>query len=72
MPRYKVELLSIDRKSKESKDDIQCFTFVDAHDKDDTVAKAKVIQKTQRPDIVSADTWCWFSYETAEKGGVDS
>jgi hypothetical protein len=72
MTRYKVELLSIDVKSEESKKDIQFFTFVDANDENDAVAKAKEIQKVQRPNIIPANTWFWSSYETAEKGGVDS
>lgn len=65
MPCYKVELLSIDRKD-ESKD-IQFYTFVEATDSNDAVSKAKEIQKIQRPDLNPADTWCWVSYETAEK-----
>jgi len=65
MPRYKVELLSIDRKDESN--DIQFFTFVDASNLNDAVSKAKAIQKIQRPDINPADTWCWVPYETAEK-----
>ena len=65
MPQYKVELLSID--SEDESKDIQFCTFVDADNSDDAVAKAKSIQKIERPDINPADTWCWITHETAER-----
>ena len=47
MTRYKVELLSIDRKDKSK--DIQFFTFVDASDSDDAVSKAEDYPKDTTP-----------------------
>jgi hypothetical protein len=64
MPRYKVELFSIDR-NDESKD-IEFVTFVDAPDQESARLKAKEYQKLKKPEINVADNWSWSVSETAE------
>lgn len=65
MQQYKVELISIDRKDETR--DVHFSTFVVADNSDEAIKNAKIVQKQEKPEINTADTWMWFAYETAEK-----
>ena len=70
MPRYKVELLSVDE--KDESEDVSFSTFVVADDKYAALKEAKKNQKTERPEINQARNWFWFMYETSEAQSADN
>lgn len=65
MPRYRVQLTSVDR--EDDAKDVLFDTVIEASDKDDAKSKAMDVQKLERPDIQFGSTWSWFVYETAGK-----
>ena len=64
MPKYKVELVSLDEANENSEESF--FFHLEADNKDDAVAKAKEKMKKERPDIINP---FWNRYETAEEPG---
>lgn len=62
MPRYKVELFSIDERDESQ--DVSFSTFVVAADRYSALREARTKQKIERPEINQARNWCWFMYET--------